>query len=139
MPEAFCIDVVSEATNARLNNVDPKAWLADVFRRIAEIPQSTCTNCSRGSGKKMSQPCSGRLNRRYYHNPATIPTARPRWARPDPADPEVTTVDSDVRCNPVDSIGSSTESRVSHSEPPPSARFPRDKDGSARRNIEPVQ
>ena len=26
-------------------------------------------------------------------------------------------VDSDVRCNPVDSIGSSTESRVSHSEP----------------------
>jgi hypothetical protein len=27
-------------------------------------------------------------------------------------------VDSDVRCNPVDSIGSSTESRVSHSEPP---------------------
>ena len=27
----------------------------------------------------------------------------------------------------------------SHSEPPPSARFPWDKDGSARRNIEPVQ
>ena len=27
-------------------------------------------------------------------------------------------VDSDVRCNPVDSIGSSTESRVSRSEPP---------------------
>ena len=26
-------------------------------------------------------------------------------------------MDSDVRCNPVDSIGSSTESRVSHSEP----------------------
>jgi hypothetical protein len=48
-------------------------------------------------------------------------------------------VDSDVRCNPVDSIGSSAESRVSHSEPPPSARFPRDKDGSARRNIEPLQ
>ena len=48
-------------------------------------------------------------------------------------------VDSDVRCNPVDSIGSSTESRVSHSEPPPSARFPRDKDGPARRYIEPLQ
>jgi hypothetical protein len=32
-------------------------------------------------------------------------------------------VDSDVRCNPVDSIGSSTQSRVSHSEP----RLPRDK------------
>jgi hypothetical protein len=25
---------------ARLNDVDPKAWLADVFRRIAEIPQT---------------------------------------------------------------------------------------------------
>jgi membrane-associated phospholipid phosphatase len=48
-------------------------------------------------------------------------------------------VDSDARCNPIDSIGSSTKSRVSHSEPPPSARFPRDKDGSARRNIEPLQ
>jgi putative DNA primase/helicase len=49
-------------------------------------------------------------------------------------------VDSDARCNPVDdSIGSSTKSRVSHSEPPPSARFPGDKDGSARRNIEPLQ
>jgi hypothetical protein len=48
-------------------------------------------------------------------------------------------VDSDARCNPVDSIGSSRESRVSHSEPSPSARFPRDKDGSARRNIEPLQ
>ena len=28
-------------------------------------------------------------------------------------------VDSEVRCNPVDSIGSSRESRVPHSEPPP--------------------
>ena len=26
--------------SARLNEIDPKAWLADVFRRIAEIPQS---------------------------------------------------------------------------------------------------
>src|SRR5271157_4784298 len=43
------------------------------------------------------------------------------------------TVDSDAKCNPVDSIGSSTKSRVSHSEHRPSARFPGDKDGSARR------
>jgi hypothetical protein len=49
------------------------------------------------------------------------------------------TVDSDAKCNPVDSIGSSTKSRVSHSERRPSARFPGDKDGSARRNIEPLQ
>jgi hypothetical protein len=41
-------------------------------------------------------------------------------------------VDSDAKCNPVDSIGSSTKSRVSHSERRPSARFPGDKDGSAR-------
>ena len=33
-------------------------------------------------------------------------------------------VHSDAKCNPVDSIGSSTKSRVSHSERPPSARFP---------------
>src|SRR5271165_4294846 len=48
-------------------------------------------------------------------------------------------VDSDAKCNPVDSIGSSTKSRVSHPERRPSARFPGDKDGSARRNIEPLQ
>ena len=48
-------------------------------------------------------------------------------------------VDSDAKCNPVDSIGSSTKSRVSHSERRPSARFPGDEDGSARRNIEPLQ
>ncbi len=27
-------------TTAKLNDVDPQAWLADVFARIAEIPQS---------------------------------------------------------------------------------------------------
>ena len=32
-------------------------------------------------------------------------------------------VDCDAKCNPVDSIGSSTKSRVSHSERGPSARF----------------
>ena len=52
---------------------------------------------------------------------------------------ELELVDSDAKCNPVDSIGSSTKSRVSHSERRPSARFPGDKDGSARRNIEPLQ
>jgi hypothetical protein len=40
---------------------------------------------------------------------------------------------------PRRSIGSSTKSRVSHSERRPSARFPGDEDGSARRNIEPLQ
>jgi hypothetical protein len=37
-------------------------------------------------------------------------------------------VDSDAKCNPIDSIGSSTKSRVSHSERWPSARFPGDKE-----------
>jgi transglutaminase-like putative cysteine protease len=36
-----------------------------------------------------------------------------------------TPVDSDAKCNPVDSIGSSTKRRVSHSERRPSARFSR--------------
>src|ERR1700723_2323331 len=53
-------------------------------------------------------------------------------------EPRLRAVDSDAKCNPVDSIGSSTKSRVSHSERPPSARFPGDEDGSARRNIEPL-
>ena len=44
--------------------------------------------------------------------------------------------DSDAKCNAVDSIGSSTKSRVSHSEHRPSARFG-DKDGSARRMSSP--
>ena len=48
-------------------------------------------------------------------------------------------VDSDAKCNAVDSIGSSTKSRVPHSERRPSAQFPGDEDGSARRNIEPLQ
>jgi hypothetical protein len=65
-----------------------------------------------------------------YYAAATSPDTAPV---PDPA------VDSDAKCNPVDSIGSSTKSRVSHSERRPSARFPGDKDGSARRNIEFLQ
>ena len=37
------------------------------FRRIAEILQSACNNCSHGSGKTCPNR-SGRLNRRYYHS-----------------------------------------------------------------------
>jgi hypothetical protein len=47
-------------------------------------------------------------------------------------------VDSDVRCNPVDSIGSSTEGRVSHSD----RAFCSVSKGQRRlgeKNIEPVQ
>jgi hypothetical protein len=48
-------------------------------------------------------------------------------------------VDSDAKRNPVDSIGSSTKSRISHSERRPSARFPGDEGGWARRNSGPLQ
>src|SRR3984957_3965098 len=47
----------------------------------------------------------------------------PKSKRSD-ADQILKGVDSDAKCNPVDSIGSSTKSRVSHSERRPSARFP---------------
>ena len=65
----------------------------------------------------------------FQRHVGSIPNAtdrKPRWI-------------DNAKCNPVDSIGSSTKSRVSHSERRPSARFPGDKDGSARRKIEPVQ
>lgn len=50
------------------------------------------------------------------------------------------TVDSDAKCNPSTAgIGSSSESRVSHSRSQPLALLPGDEDGSTRRNIEPRQ
>jgi hypothetical protein len=39
-------------TSARLNDIDPQAWLADVLARIADIPQTRSTNCSRGTGNR---------------------------------------------------------------------------------------
>jgi hypothetical protein len=35
---------------ARLNDVDPRAWLADVLRRIGDTPPPDCTGCCRGIG-----------------------------------------------------------------------------------------
>ena len=35
---------------ARLNDVDPKAWLADIFARLASIPLTASTKCSHGNG-----------------------------------------------------------------------------------------
>jgi hypothetical protein len=48
-------------------------------------------------------------------------------------------VDSDVRCNPVDSIGPSTESRVSHSEPRLLLGFQGTKAARREGKVEPVQ
>jgi hypothetical protein len=67
-----------------------------------------------------------------------IKVAIPIW-EPPLCSPCKQGVDSDAKCNPVDSIGSSTKSRISHSDRRPSARFPGDEDGSARENIEPLQ
>ena len=36
---------------AKLNDVDPQAWLADVLGRIAETPQYPLHNCSHGTGR----------------------------------------------------------------------------------------
>jgi hypothetical protein len=35
---------------ARLNDVDPEAWLGDLISRIADHPNSRSTNCSPGNG-----------------------------------------------------------------------------------------
>ena len=35
---------------AKLNNIDPRAWLADVLRRINDHQHPACTNCCPGAG-----------------------------------------------------------------------------------------
>ena len=37
---------------AKMNDVDPQAWLADVLARIAEHPVSVSTNCCPGTGRE---------------------------------------------------------------------------------------
>ena len=46
---------------AKLNDVDPLAWLADVLARIAGMPQSRLVNCCRGNGR--ANPQAGRLSK----------------------------------------------------------------------------
>ncbi|WP_439360282.1 IS66 family transposase [Bradyrhizobium sp. DASA03007] len=47
-------------TTCRLNDVDPKAWLAEVLARIADLPRRACTNCCPGNGSScaLSPPVS---------------------------------------------------------------------------------
>lgn len=43
-------DIATLIKAAKLNDVDPQAWLADVLARIAEIPSPSWSNCSCGIG-----------------------------------------------------------------------------------------
>lgn len=43
--------MVTLLTTARLNDVDPQAWLADVLARIADLLPRACTSCFLGNGK----------------------------------------------------------------------------------------
>ena len=56
-------------TPAKLNAVDPLAWLADVFARIAVLPQIVCTSFFHGSGSSAA-PNPRRL-RKANHCPTT--------------------------------------------------------------------
>jgi transposase len=43
--------VDSLIVTAKLNDVDPRAWLADVLARIADHPVSRLNNCCPGTGR----------------------------------------------------------------------------------------
>lgn len=50
--------VLTMITTCRLNDVDPKAWPADVLPRIAIFPLRVCTNCCPGNGGVCVKPTS---------------------------------------------------------------------------------
>ncbi len=39
---------------AKLNDIDPQAWLADMFARLPDLPPSASTNTCRGTGRLRS-------------------------------------------------------------------------------------
>ena len=43
---------------AKMNDVDPQAWLADVLARIAEHPATGSTSCCRGTGVRCKRRAS---------------------------------------------------------------------------------
>ena len=58
---------------AKLNDVDPRAWLADVLARISDHPARGCTNCCPGTGREpnrsIARPDHGRTELRLHHRP----------------------------------------------------------------------
>jgi hypothetical protein len=63
---------------ARLNDIDPLAWLADVLARIADIPQSRLFDCCPGSGSRRAgrrPPDQHRARRSMTPAPAALTQA----------------------------------------------------------------
>ena len=52
--------VVSEADTAKMNPVDPQAWVTDVLTRIAEHPAPRSTSSCRGTGRGTPPLAAGR-------------------------------------------------------------------------------
>jgi IS66 C-terminal element len=50
-------------TTAKLNDINPQAWLADVLARIADTPLQNSQSRSRGSGTGNCDHRVGRVNR----------------------------------------------------------------------------
>ncbi len=55
--------IYSLIVTAKLNDVDPRAWLADVLRRIQATPRHGCTNCCLGIGEQQGSYDDGYLFR----------------------------------------------------------------------------
>ena len=59
---------------AKMNDVDPQAWLADVLARIADIPCKSSTSCCPGIGvcsgsRSIRQLDHGRDKLRLHYHP----------------------------------------------------------------------
>ena len=68
---------------AKLNNVDPQAWLADVLDKIAGTPQTGSTNSFRGTGKTTG----GTIRLHKPGPPPCAPSRRSSTARTQPKIP----------------------------------------------------
>ena len=57
---------------AKMNDIDPQAWLADVLKRLPDMPSRACTSSCRGTGKPQRQsstPHSRRQRRMFTADP----------------------------------------------------------------------
>ena len=49
--------VYSLIETAKINGVNPEAWLADVIRKVPDYPVKKSKSCCPGTGKSKTQPC----------------------------------------------------------------------------------